>query len=47
MVDNTKSSFILKDIFKYISEYKKLKIVNYNKKMQNRLDLSLLNYKKI
>ena len=44
--DNIRSSYILKQIFEVINEYKKLKIINYNKKIQERIDISILDYKK-
>ena len=46
MIDNIKSTYVLKEIFKFISLYRKLKIVNYNKKNQIRLNLSINDYKK-
>ena len=45
--DNIRSSYILKQIFEVVNEYKKLKIINYNKKIQERIDISILDYKKI
>ena len=44
--DNIRSSYILKQIFEVVNEYKKLKIINYNKKIQERIDISILDYKK-
>ena len=40
-----KSSYFVKKIFYYIDESRKLKIVKYNKKMQNKIDLSIINYR--
>ena len=45
MAENIKSSFINKAIFKFIDEKRKLKIVKYNKKLQNKINISILNYK--
>ena len=42
---NIKSKFILKRIFGNIKENKILKIVKYNKMLQNRLNKSLNDYK--
>ena len=46
MLDNIKSSYILKELFKYVNEYKKLKLLNYNKTIQQRINLSIEDYKK-
>ena len=43
--DNLKSNFILKKIFDLMKENKKLKIINYNKTLQKRLNLTLNTYK--
>ena len=40
-----KSYFITKIIFSYANEEQKLKIVKYNKRLQNDIDITLLNYK--
>ena len=40
-----KSSFILKKIFSFINEKKKLKIVIYNKEYKKSLDIDISNYK--
>ena len=45
MLDNIKSSYILKELFKYVNEYKKLKLLNYNKTIQQRINLSIEDYK--
>ena len=46
MLLNVKSPFILKRVFNVLTNYKKLKILNYNKKLQKRLDLTVLDFKK-
>ena len=45
MLENIKSSFFVKVIFSYIFEGKKLKLIKYNKNLQNKIDISLINYK--
>ena len=42
--DNIKSNFILKKIFKNLSEKKFLEIIKNSKKLQNRLNISINNY---
>ena len=41
------SLYILKDIFSFLSEKQKLKIIIYNKYIQNKLDINIENYKSI
>ena len=46
MIKNVKSSYYFnKLLFSFIEEGQKLKLVKYNKIMQNNLDISLINYK--
>ena len=45
MLEKIKSRFITKIIFAYINEEIKLKLVKYNKTIQNLLDIKLINYK--
>ena len=45
MLDNIKLSYFIKVIFSYIFEGRKLKLIRYNKKMQNKINISLINYK--
>ena len=45
MLDNIKSNFFVKFLFSYMIEETKLKIVNYNKNLQNKLNISLVNYR--
>ena len=42
-----KSLDIVKFIFSFLSEKQKLKIIIYNKHLQNKLDINIDNYKKI
>ena len=44
MLENIKSSFILKQIFTHLNDLKQLKLVKYNKGFQNKLNLSIYNY---
>ena len=45
MLENIKSIYFLKFIFKSIDEKSKLNIVKYNSKLQNKIDINLNNYK--
>ena len=42
-----KSFYIIKDIFSFLSEKKKLEIIEYNKKLKELLGITLENYKKL
>jgi len=45
LLDNLKSNYILKKVYDNINRKKSLEIVIYNKKIQNRLNLSIKDYK--
>ena len=45
MQENIKSSFFIKIIFSFQVNKTKLKLVKYNKSLQNKIDISLINYK--
>jgi len=45
LLDNIKSIFFYKILFSYLDEKIKLKAIKYNKKMQNKMDIKLINYK--
>ena len=45
LLDNIKSIFFYKILFSYLDEKIKLKTIKYNKKMQNKIDIKLINYK--
>ena len=45
MLENIKSRYIVQFIFSRIFENKKLVLVKYNKNLQNKLDIKLINYK--
>ena len=42
-----KSFYVLKDIFSFLSEKQKLKIIIYNKELKKKLDINIEDYKKI
>jgi len=44
MLENIKSVFFIKLIFSFVDEERKLKMLKYNKSLQNKIDISLLNY---
>ena len=43
--ENLKSNFIFKKILGYMKKDKSLEIIRYNKKLQNRLNISINDYK--
>ena len=45
ILDNLKSDYFLQKLYDNIQKKKKLEIVIYNKKLQNRLNLSIKDYK--
>ena len=45
MLENIKSLYILKNVFINIEDEIKLNLVKYNKKLQKKLDISLIDYK--
>ena len=47
MFKNVKSQFIIKIIFSYLEECKKLKLIKSNKTLQNKLNITIINYKHI
>ena len=44
-IDNIGSNYILSYIYDLMTKKKKLEIVKYNKKLQNKLNLSIKDYK--
>ena len=44
-LDNIKSNYLLKIIFDSFPKYRALSLIKYNKKLQNRLNLSIKEYK--
>ena len=45
IIENIKSRYILSKIYDNMTKKKKLEIVKYNKRIQNRINLSVKNYK--
>ena len=44
MLENIKSTYFVKIIFSLLDENAKLKIVKYNKNLQKKLNIELINY---
>lgn len=44
-LNNIKSHYILKIVFDHLDERRYLQIISKNKKIQNKLDVSIVNYK--
>ena len=47
MLENIKSSFILKNIFSFMEEKTKLIILRYNKTIQKKLNITIFDYKEL
>jgi len=45
MLENIKSSFFIRTIISFLDEKAKLKLVKYNKTLQNMIDINLINYR--
>ena len=45
MIENIKSNYIIEFLFCYITERRKLELIIYSKKHQNKLNVELINYK--
>ena len=45
MFENIKSLYIKKKIFEYLNDERELKIIKYNKNLQNQININLDNYK--
>ena len=45
MYKNIKSDYFKKIVFSYLDERKLLKLINYNKELQNLMDIKLIYYK--
>ena len=45
LIENMKSKDIIKILFSHLDEKIKLKTIKYNKKLQNMIDINLINYK--
>ena len=46
MLKNISSFYIFKKIFKYLHAHRLLKLIKYNKLIQEKLNINLYNYKK-
>ena len=45
MLKNVKSSYFIRIIFSFIYEKQKLKLIKYNKCLQENMNISFINYK--
>ena len=45
MLEHVKLDFFLKIMFSYIEKGTKLKIIKYNRSLQNKIDINILHYK--
>ena len=45
LFDNIKSIYFSRIVFSHLDEKIKLKLIKYNKKLQNKIDIKLINYK--
>ena len=45
MLENIKSSYILRFVLSFIKEEMKLKLIKYNKSLQEKMEINLVNYK--
>ena len=45
MSNKVRSSYIVEIIFSHLNEKIKLKVIKYNKKLQEKIDIKLINYK--
>ena len=44
MLRGIKSSYFIKIIFSYVDDCRKLKLIKYNKSLQKKIDISIINY---
>ena len=47
MLNNIKSSFILKNIFDNLSDRIKFKLILYNKKLQYKLHINIIDFRRL
>ena len=45
MLDNIKSLYILKDCFSVLDEKRKLLLIKFNRRIQNKININLIHYK--
>ena len=46
-MEGIKSNFIIQNIFSFASQRRKFRLVKYNKNLQNKLDINLIDYKNL
>ena len=44
MLKNIKSEYFIQKLFSLVKEYKKLKLIKYNKSIQKNINISIINY---
>ena len=44
MLENIKSSYILKIFFSFVVENQRLKLIKYNKSLQQKININIINY---
>ena len=47
MLEGIKSNFLFQNVFSFSSQVRKFELVKYNKKLQKKLDINLIDYKNI
>ena len=47
LIQSVSSLYIIKNIFSLLSEKKKLKLINYNKNYQKKLDIDINDFKRV
>jgi hypothetical protein len=47
MLENIKSPNIMKKVFNHIYEENKLKLIKFNKRLQNILNITIMNYQQL
>ena len=45
MLENVKSSYFAEIVFSFVDEKQKLKLIKCNKSLQQKIDISIINYK--
>jgi len=47
MLEDIESKFLIQYIFSFVNQGRKFKLVKYNKNLQNKLDINLIDYKNL
>ena len=47
MLENIKTIYFLLKIFSQLNKYRKFKLIKYNKNLQDKLDINLIDYKRL